>query len=84
MAAASPQPERGGGGRPASSGQKLTTPRALGIGLELGTAIAGMAVLGYFLDRHFQTRPLWTLVCTGAGLLGGVYNAIRAVRRLGR
>jgi len=84
MAASSPQPERKDRPRSASGKPKLTSARALGIGLELGSAIAGLTLLGYFLDEYFETSPTWTMIGAGLGLFGGVYNVIRAVQRLKR
>jgi F0F1-type ATP synthase assembly protein I len=84
MATPSPQPgqrnrQEGGSAKP-----KLTSARALGIGLELGTAIAGLTILGYFLDEYFDTEPTLTMIGCGLGLVGGVYNVIREVQRLSR
>jgi len=85
-------PARPGSPRPGSDGstggprrpdrrQKLTSYRALGIGVELGTAIGGLAALGYFADRRFDTDPWLALTGAMLGLIGGVYNVIREVRR---
>jgi F0F1-type ATP synthase assembly protein I len=51
--------------------------RHAGIGLELAGATAGLALIGYWIDGRFGTRP-WGIV-TGAliGLVGGLYNLVR-------
>jgi len=61
--------------------------RYSGIGLELAGATAGLALLGYWIDTRYGTRP-WGLV--GGliiGIVGGIYNLIResleAVREAG-
>jgi F0F1-type ATP synthase assembly protein I len=58
--------------------------RHAGIGLEFAGAVAGFALLGYWVDRHYATQP-WGLVGGVAlGFLGGLYNfvkqALQAVR----
>jgi Putative F0F1-ATPase subunit Ca2+/Mg2+ transporter len=39
------------------------------IGAEPFSPIIGGSVVGYYIDEHFQTASIWTLV----GLLGGVF-----------
>ena len=51
--------------------------RYSGIGLELAGATAGFALLGYWIDGRFGTKP-WGLV--GGliiGLVGGLYNLVK-------
>lgn len=48
-----------------------------GIGIEFVAAVAGSALLGWWLDVKFETAPTWLLVCVGLGLIGGSYNMIR-------
>ena len=48
-----------------------------GIGIEFVAAVAGFALLGWWLDTKFETTPTWLLVCVGLGLTGGSYNMIR-------
>lgn len=54
----------------------------VGIGSYLAVSIAGMAVIGSLLDRHFGTEPLWTLVFLVLGLAAGLLGAYRQLRRL--
>ncbi len=56
----------------------------LGLGTELAASVAGMLLLGYFLDKHFNTSPWLLLVGAAAGLIGGFYNFIKEVQRLGK
>jgi ATP synthase protein I len=58
--------------------------RHSGVGLELAGAVAGFALLGYWVDRHYATEP-WGLVGgVVLGFVGGLYNlvkqSLRAVR----
>ncbi|HEB60706.1 MAG TPA: AtpZ/AtpI family protein [Phycisphaeraceae bacterium] len=58
--------------------------RISGMGSELVGSILGMALLGYFADRWFSTKPY--LLMTGAllGLIGGFYNFLKQALRENR
>ncbi|HZO80663.1 MAG TPA: AtpZ/AtpI family protein [Candidatus Binataceae bacterium] len=45
--------------------------RYAAIGAEFFSPIIGGSVVGYYIDQHFHTGAIWTLV----GLLGGVFLA---------
>jgi ATP synthase protein I len=47
------------------------------IGLELAGATAGLALLGYWIDRYFGTTPWGTLGGVIIGIVGGLYNLVR-------
>jgi ATP synthase protein I len=51
--------------------------RHSGVGLELAGATAGLALVGYWLDGRFGTRPWGTLIGVVIGLVGGLYNLVR-------
>lgn len=48
-----------------------------GMGVELAGAILGGCLLGYWIDRHFETRPWGLLIGASMGIVGGLYNMIR-------
>ena len=48
-----------------------------GIGLELAGATAGLALLGYWIDGHFGTRPWGIIGGVIIGLVGGLYNLVK-------
>lgn len=52
--------------------------RLSGLGFELAASIAGGALLGWWIDRRFETAPKALLVCAGIAIFGGLYNLIRA------
>ena len=52
--------------------------RLSGLGFELAAAIGGGALLGWWIDRRFETAPKALMVCAGIGMVGGLYNLIRA------
>jgi F0F1-type ATP synthase assembly protein I len=58
--------------------------RYSGTGLELAGAVAGFALVGYWIDRHYGTDP-WGIV-TGLilGIVGGLYNLVRQSLRAAR
>jgi len=47
------------------------------VGLELAGAVAGLALVGYWLDRRFGTTPWGILGGVVIGLVGGLYNLVR-------
>jgi len=51
--------------------------RYSGIGIEVAGAIAGFALIGYWVDRRFGTTPWGLLGGLAIGLVGGVYNLVR-------
>jgi ATP synthase protein I len=51
--------------------------RYSGVGLELAGATAGLALLGYWIDGRFGTRPWGTVGGVVIGLVGGLYNLVR-------
>jgi F0F1-type ATP synthase assembly protein I len=51
-----------------------------GMGFELAGAVAGFSFLGLWLDRHYGTEPRALLICAAIGVVGGLYNFIRAAR----
>ena len=51
--------------------------RHSGVGLELAGATAGLALVGYWIDRRFGTQPWGILGGVVIGLVGGLYNLVR-------
>jgi ATP synthase protein I len=51
--------------------------RHAGVGLELAGAIAGFALLGYWIDRHYATGPWGLLGGVVLGFVGGLYNLVK-------
>ena len=51
--------------------------RFSGIGVEFVAAIAGFTLVGYWVDRHWDTKPWGLVIGAVLGLLGGMYNMIR-------
>jgi len=54
-----------------------TWVRYSGVGVEFSAAVAGFAVVGYWIDSRFDSGP-WGLV--GGlilGFIGGLYNLVR-------
>jgi ATP synthase protein I len=61
-----------------SADQRLPSwVRHSGVGLELAGATAGLALLGYWIDGRFGTRPWGIIGGVVIGLVGGLYNLVR-------
>ena len=54
------------------------------VGFEFCASVGGLAVVGFLIDRWQNTTPVWTLVLTGLGFVGGSYNLFKEVRRMQR
>jgi predicted F0F1-ATPase subunit len=54
--------------------------RATTIGWEIAIPIVGGPLLGFFLDRQYDTSPRWTLILLGVGILSAVAAVIRYVK----
>jgi F0F1-type ATP synthase assembly protein I len=51
--------------------------RLSGIGVEVAAAVAGFALVGYWVDRHFASAPWGLVIGLVLGLVGGLYNLVR-------
>ena len=51
--------------------------RHSGVGLELAGALAGFALIGYWIDRRYETEPWGLVIGVILGLVGGLYNLVR-------
>lgn len=58
--------------------------RLAAMGMELSAALVGFCLAGYAFDRHYDTAPWGLAVGGGLGLVGGMYNLIRASLRATR
>ncbi len=48
-----------------------------GIGVEFSAAVAGFALFGFWIDRHYGSRPWGLVIGAALGLIGGTYNLIK-------
>lgn len=51
--------------------------RFTGIGFEYVAAMAVFALVGYWIDRHYETWPWGVIIGAVLGLIGGTYNLVR-------
>jgi len=51
--------------------------RHAGVGVEFAAAVAGLALLGFWIDAHYDTGPWGLLIGAVLGLVGGTYNLVR-------
>jgi F0F1-type ATP synthase assembly protein I len=49
-----------------------------GAGFEIAAAVGGFAALGWWIDRRRGSAPWGLLIGALLGLVGGLYNLIRA------
>jgi F0F1-type ATP synthase assembly protein I len=52
--------------------------------IQMAAVIGGCTWLGLFLDQHFYTDPLWTVVLALVGVGIGLYLIIKEVQQLNR
>jgi F0F1-type ATP synthase assembly protein I len=53
----------------------------VGVGVELGGAVALMTLAGWWLDRRWNSGPWLMLTGMGVGLIGGMYNLYKEGKR---
>lgn len=56
-----------------SSGSRLA-----GLGFEFAAAVAGLSLFGYWIGKHYGEPQLGVLIGAVLGIVGGMYNLIRA------
>ncbi len=64
----------------AGSGKRRRPMSMAGMGFELAGAVAGFTFLGLWIDRRYGTEPRALLICAAIGVVGGLYNFVRAAR----
>ncbi len=69
-------------GEPPEQPNRQLLLRYAGIGFELAASIAGLTLLGLWVDYRFHIRPAGVLIGAGLGVIGGLYNFIRAALKL--
>jgi F0F1-type ATP synthase assembly protein I len=52
--------------------------RLAGIGFELAAAVGGFVLFGYWIGKYFDQAEMGIVVGAILGLIGGMYNLIRA------
>lgn len=55
-----------------------------GIGLDLAASVGVGTLLGWWIDRRFDTAPWGTIICASIGIIGGLLNFVRAGQRAAR
>lgn len=74
-------------GPPAPRRESDGLVRQLGNVMDLPFVLVGSVViaagLGYLLDKHFDTSPIFTLVLGALGFAAGMYELIRRLTRKG-
>ncbi|UCD28740.1 MAG: AtpZ/AtpI family protein [Planctomycetota bacterium] len=61
------------------AGKRITSGsmRLAGTGVELAATIVVACLLGYWIDRRFESGPWGLVICSVLGIVGGLYNMIR-------
>ena len=49
----------------------------LGLGTQLAVTVTAMTFLGIWLDKKYNTQPIFTIVCSFLGVTAGIYNFIK-------
>lgn len=56
----------------------------IGLGTQLAATITVMFFVGWWLDNHFETKPIFIIACTFFGGFAGIYNFIKTVINLNK
>lgn len=44
------------------------------LGAEFGSMVLGLAFVGHYTDKHFGSRPLFTIIGIFVGFVSGIYR----------
>ncbi|MDZ7626238.1 MAG: AtpZ/AtpI family protein [Ignavibacteriaceae bacterium] len=55
----------------------------VGLGLQLAVTVTVMVFVGIWLDGHFETKPILTVVFAFFGVFAGMYTFIKSVLKAG-
>ena len=58
--------------------KRRASTRLAGLGFELAGAVAGFTFVGYWIGRYYGNPELGLLIGALLGLVGGMYNLVRA------
>lgn len=58
--------------------KRPTSSRPAALGFEFAAAVAGFSLFGYWLGRYFEQAALGIVIGAALGVIGGMYNLIRA------
>ena len=56
--------------------------RTSAAGMEFGLSVVIGALMGYFLDRHFESGPLCLVLGLGFGMAAGIRSLMRITRKV--
>jgi F0F1-type ATP synthase assembly protein I len=60
--------------------QRPSSSRLAGLGFEFAAGVGGLAFFGYWIGRYYGNGALGLLIGAAVGIVGGMYNLIRATR----
>jgi len=81
---ASTGPEGGGGGRDVKDVTWREAVGAIGLALALPWMIGVPAYVGWYLDRKYDTWPLWFIVLLLFGLAGAAADLYKLLKQFGQ
>ena len=55
-----------------------------GMGFDLAASVGVGALLGWWIDRRYDTAPWGVIICSSMGIVGGLLNFVRAGQRAAR
>lgn len=58
--------------------RRPTSSRLTGLGFEFAAAVAGFCLVGYWIGRFYDNGRLGLVIGAVLGLIGGMYNLLRA------
>lgn len=56
----------------------------IGLALAIPWMIGVPAVIGYYIDQSYGTKPLWFLIGLAVGLIGTALDIYKLLQRLGQ
>lgn len=54
------------------------------LGAEFGSMVLGLAFVGHYADKHFNTKPLFTIIGIFVGFVSGIYRLYKISKTFDR
>ena len=73
-----------GPGKRPKRGRRRPEMALAGTGFDLAASVGVGTLIGWWIDRQYETEPWGLIICALLGIIGGLYNFIRVATSVTR